>query len=1285
MPKPLDENLSVVRQRWYSPETAAREIAAFECRFGKEALELAFHIAFPSIVSPELVNLIHFNFLYQKAIPWTAEADILLSPLCRPFNDRMYEVEPGVRELLLLELEHRFGPGRLKQLAEFLMHYFRENALNNYPETAKWTHYLIAEAYLEPDAAIGKMKEILASQTPEDAGSASPLSRKIHIAAISEIVAEPLSWSDQYDNFQDLMSLSRKIAGEYYGASEEVQVFLSPKPIVARNPFKYSGPLDLVRDQMCLIPRRDELNRMINGILRGDYWTIIGPHGIGKTTFLRQLCGEIEKTHYVVYFDFQIAPRNEANFYNWLIDTIYEHIPSMAIKNSKADRYKYDPRISFQYFLETFKPIESHKKVILIFDEFDDPSFVEFLHLWRKVYHDRYRKPLKEYSIVTSGSIDPSKLWTGTSSPYNIAEKLLLKDFSYEESKSFIENSFSRLNLQIRQEAIEKMLNQVSGHPQMLQYACFNLAEIAIKEKRIIQESDIDKVIQRLMVENHSIGSLEYMLKNDSKLRGLIAAIIKGEKKKFHIYKNYSFEGVGPIVEDEDWNCKIRNEVFKTFAKEFLNVKEKEERYELLEVIGQGGFSTVYKAKDTLMQRTVAVKIFKNERMQELENPNLFTKEAMASARLIHQNIVILYDAGKINNDLFFAMEYVRGKSLGKVLLEEGPLTVKDTLWVAKCLFTALEYCHVRNVLHLNLKPRKLLYSTGEIKITGFGFLHSLKRQLNEGTRLGTPAFMSPEMIVGETIDKRADFYSAGITLYQLVTGELPYKSKYDILPQHLEERIPSARYIRPDIPVKLDEIIKKCMAKEKEDRFQSAKEVLDILNELGEIKGFSRMDLDDTRRLKRSDISSIGNEETERTKQPDIDSFEFEDTVRIKQPDIASTKFEKIDNPYAEYAEGGIVGDSSMFYGRSEIITSITDAFHNSLEPGQSFLISGQRRIGKSSLLFQLGRLLKNDESFLVVEIGSTALILDPESDAPLEHQLCWAISKTIEDAALDHTEESQTRLELQFPEYNDFLKHPFPHEALLEFVDKTMAQLPPIRKGKKIQPVILIDEWSYIFSQFEASKISGSFMQSVYTLFQSKRFHFVLVGHGFIEDYNTRLVDVLKSTHSVQLSYLTHEEAAMLIDDPIRTGGPNGQSRYRGDAIRRIVELTAGHPYLIQIFCAQLVDYMNRNEISVVTELDVEKVKDRLIKGRRALSIDRFDGFINNSYSSDDTLKVLKTIADNSTTGSCPAEDITCKTEVPVNTILDELAKREVIQIEHELSVRIRVGLFAEWLRNN
>ncbi len=219
---------AVVRRRWLSPEDAVREVVAFERRFGEKHLSLACHCGLLLILTPELVNLVRINFLEGENIPWIAESNFLLSPLCRLLQEGIYEVEPCIREVLLVELENNFGWKRPFELAEFLWFYLDKQADKKYRPQFKWTQQWIAKAYLNPDSTIRQMKAILDKNISKNNSNLELTGQGVQIPHLVEILAEPLQTTNLWDEHEYLINTSRAVtnllADEREGLKEPVEV-----------------------------------------------------------------------------------------------------------------------------------------------------------------------------------------------------------------------------------------------------------------------------------------------------------------------------------------------------------------------------------------------------------------------------------------------------------------------------------------------------------------------------------------------------------------------------------------------------------------------------------------------------------------------------------------------------------------------------------------------------------------------------------------------------------------------------------------------------------------------------------------------------------------------------------------------------------------------------------------------------------------------------------------------------------------------------------------------------
>ena len=328
-------------------------------------------------------------------------------------------------------------------------------------------------------------------------------------------------------------------------------------------PFKYNKALDPVKDKLVCLSREQEVNQVITGIIQGDYWAILGPARIGKTTFLCLIRENFPHAYYL-YFDFKTPHSSEADFYLWLMKTFENEIPSILSKKKSRNQGDFSPSLGFMQFLEDFKPKVQTQKIVLLVDNVEGSPYVNgFLKLWRKVYQKKdHSEVLSRYSIITTGSNDLISLSLSPTSPFNIADKLFLKDFSNSQSEQLIDEPLHELNIMIDQKAKHRLLSNINGHPQLLQHACYILVNRVLKQKKTITVQYITDVINVLIKENSILLKLKEELGENNELRELVKDVLNGDKKKFLPYKELSLSGAGVLTERED-HCVIRNELYR--------------------------------------------------------------------------------------------------------------------------------------------------------------------------------------------------------------------------------------------------------------------------------------------------------------------------------------------------------------------------------------------------------------------------------------------------------------------------------------------------------------------------------------------------------------------------------------------------------------------------------------------------------------------------------------------------------------------------------------------------
>lgn len=306
--------------------------------------------------------------------------------------------------------------------------------------------------------------------------------------------------------------------------------------------------------------------------------------------------------------------------------------------------------------------------------------------------------------------------------------------------------------------------------------------------------------------------------------------------------------------------------------------------YEIIERIGEGGMGKVYKGIHNTLDRIVALKMINPELVNNTEIIGRFYNEAKIHAQLNHPNIVTVYDFIKQNDNYYIVMEYVKGESIGNIIKDQGPFEVNIAINIFNQIFSGIYHAHKKGIIHRDVKPNNFILTPNVVKITDFGIAHIISNTgyTMDGSMLGTPKYMSPEQILGNTLDHRSDIYSLGISMYEILTGRPPFESEsnsdYEVKKGHVELEPPRLSSIKKDIPPKLEEVVLKAIAKKPEDRYESVQQMIEAIN------NFNLIDISVNKsdnELKTTDLWVEDKESSININNPDTD---YDDTGDIDE-----------------------------------------------------------------------------------------------------------------------------------------------------------------------------------------------------------------------------------------------------------------------------------------------------------------------------------------------------------------------------------------------------------------
>jgi hypothetical protein len=380
--------------------------------------------------------------------------------------------------------------------------------------------------------------------------------------------------------------------------------------------------------------------------------------------------------------------------------------------------------------------------------------------------------------------------------------------------------------------------------------------------------------------------------------------------------------------------------------------------------------------------------------------------------------------------------------------------------------------------------------------------------------------------------------------------------------------------------------------------------------------------------------------------------------------------RFVSVTNPYSRYSGGTPVEEQKMFFGRREILERIYSEV-TSGPLGQCFVLYGQKRSGKSSVLRQLAKRLRPPNLAIYLSLGTI-------DTAKAERSFVQACIDSLYER-LVHDFDMTDIMEQHWPRESQIESSPI--ESFRRSV-RASTRLLEARKGwHDVRPIFLIDEFTYVYEYIREGLLTPAFMRQWKSLLESRTFDAVLVGQDTMPRFKEAYPNEFGVTHDERISYLSEAEARALAEDPIMM---SSESRYKGASLDRLISLTAGSAFYLQIFCDRLVQHLNRNRLAFITESVIGDVLEQLTMGPAALPMDKFDPLITAAGESvalapkEKYLALLTRVALNP---SVTSQEVGAE----YAPLVRDLYAREVLERDASGRLRIRVGLFAEWLRAN
>ncbi|MCP3980513.1 MAG: protein kinase [bacterium] len=619
---------------------------------------------------------------------------------------------------------------------------------------------------------------------------------------------------------------------------------------------------------------------LIDEILDGnrDWLWLLGTRRIGKTSLLKQiehLTSGPESQYFPLFWDFQGADSPDElhmGFSDSLLDA-EPRLEKIGIEPADVEADSVFPSLN-----RLRRKLRSKNfKLLLLCDEVE-----ELIKLNEKdpAILRKLRRALQSQEDIRSVLASTIRLWAladqrGDTSPFlhGFSPPLYIHNLSDEEARDLIRQANLPTDSRPRfdDETVEAIRSHCDNHPYLIQLLCKRCTEMGSFEDAVAQVAADPMVsfffsvdFDMLTEEEHEI--IRAVASHESSTSNSIQRELPMESAQLE-GSLHRLEHLGFVRRDADRRFVLVNYFFRRWLNDrpSLSLPSRgatqtptlqlpadratsvgsnpsdvfDGRYELIDEVGKGATGIVWKAFDRMLRTHIAIKLLKKELSANEDMLERFRREIILSMDLTHPNIVKIYHLGDYNGKKYLTMKYIEGETLSKAIRREGPFEEERMIFVSARLADALAAAHSNRVLHRDIKPQNILVDkTGEPYLTDFGLARLVgdPGMTRHGVFVGTPDYASPEQAEFKPLDERSDIYSLGLILFELATGRRPFKaaSTNEVLEMHRNATPPDPLDLRPALRPELARIIRRCMQKDRDERYQSAAVLLRELSVLG-------------------------------------------------------------------------------------------------------------------------------------------------------------------------------------------------------------------------------------------------------------------------------------------------------------------------------------------------------------------------------------------------------------------------------------------------------------------